>query len=62
MCMTKAELEKTVAALRSLKVLKEETEVEIRNLENAIIEFLNETAECEKVDKKGKRLERIVSR
>ena len=60
MCMTKAELEKTVAELRSLKVLKEETEAEIRELENAIIEFLNETAECEKVDKNGKTIRQYI--
>lgn len=54
MCITRAELNKTVSELKSLKMLKEETEAEIRALENSIIEFLNDTEECETTDKKGK--------
>lgn len=53
MCITRAELNKTVSELKSLKMLKEETEAEIRALENSIIEFLNDTEECETTDKKG---------
>lgn len=60
MCMTKTELEKKVAELRSLKALKEETEAEIREAENAIIEFLNETKECETTDKNGKPIRQYI--
>lgn len=60
MCMTKNELNKTVEELRSLKTLKEETEQMIRNLENRIIEFLNETEECEAVDKNGKPIRQYI--
>lgn len=60
MCMTKNELNKTVEELRSLKTLKEETEQEIRMLENRIIEFLNETEECEAVDKNGKPIRQYI--
>lgn len=60
MCMTKNELNKTVEELRSLKTLKEETEQEIRMLESRIIEFLNETEECEAVDKNGKPIRQYI--
>ena len=60
MCIAKEEFESKIHALRSLKMLKEETEAEIRELENAIIEFLNETAECEKVDKNGKTIRQYI--
>ncbi|MGN1275905.1 MAG: hypothetical protein ACI4UK_02800 [Floccifex sp.] len=58
--MTKSELEKRVTELRSLKALKEETEAEIREAERAIIEFLNETAECETTDKNGKPIRQYI--
>jgi len=60
MCITKSELEQRVAELRSLKALKEETEAEIREAENAIIEFLNETEECEALDKNGKPIRQYI--
>ena len=60
MCMTKSELEKKVAELRSLKALKEETESGIREAERAIIEFLNETEECEAIDNKGKPIRQYI--
>lgn len=60
MCMTKSELNKAVEELRSLKTLKEETEAEIRNLESSIIEFLNDTAECEATDKNGKPIRQYI--
>ena len=60
MCITKAEFESKIHALRSLKMLREETEAEIRELENSIIEFLNETAECEKTDKNGKPIRQYI--
>lgn len=60
MCITKIELEKKIEWLRSLKVLKEETEAEIRALENSIIEFLNDTEECGTTDKKGKPIRQYI--
>lgn len=60
MCMTKSELNKAVEELKSLKILKEETESEIRTLENSIIEFLNDTEECETTDKKGNPIRQYI--
>lgn len=60
MCMTKPELEKKVQELRSLKALKEETEQAIREAENSIIEFLNESEECGAVDKNGKPIRQYI--
>lgn len=42
MCITKSELEKKVNELRSLKALKEETESELRVLENEVIQYMTE--------------------
>lgn len=53
MCITKKELEKKVEEIRSLKALKEQTEQEIKSLENEVIAFLVETEECKTTDKKG---------
>ena len=60
MCVTRLELNEKVNALRSLKALKEETEQEIRELESSIVEFLNETAECEATDKNGKPIRQYI--
>ena len=40
--MNKAELEQRIQAIRSLKALKEETENELKALENEVISYLNE--------------------
>lgn len=53
MCIAKNELNSKVAEIRSLKTLKEETENAIKALEHEVINFLDETEECEAVDKKG---------
>lgn len=53
MCISKEELNKKVAEIRSLKTLKEETENAIKALENEIINFLEETEECQTTNKKG---------
>lgn len=42
MCMTKAELEKKVNELRSLKAMKEELENEVREAEREIIDYMTE--------------------
>lgn len=54
MCYTKIELNEAIATIRSLKALKEETENEIKALENEVIAFLKETEECKTTDKNGK--------
>lgn len=53
MCISKAELDKKVQEIRSLKALKEETENQIKALENEVISFLEETEECQTTNKKG---------
>lgn len=60
MCITKSELEKKVQELRSLKTLKEETEAEIREVESAIIDFLNEMEECKAISKNGKPIRQYI--
>ena len=42
MCMTKTELEKKVAELRSLKALAEELANEVKDAEHQIIEYMTE--------------------
>lgn len=60
MCITKKELNEMVAEIRSLKALKEETEDAIKALENEVISFLEETEECEALDKKGNPIRRYI--
>jgi hypothetical protein len=60
MCISKTDLENRVTYLKSLKMLKEETEQEIRETEKAIIDFLNETKECEAKDKNGKPIRQYI--
>ena len=59
MC-TKNEMNQKVAEIRSLKALKEETEAAIRALETEVITFLNESEECEAVDKKGNPIRQYI--
>lgn len=42
MCITRAELEKKIEELRSLKALKEETENELKALEHEVISYMTE--------------------
>lgn len=42
MSITKKELEEKVKAIRSLKALKEETENELKDLENEVISYMKE--------------------
>lgn len=53
MCMTVAEMNETMEEIKSLKLLKEETEDAIKELEMKAIEFLEETEGCQTTDKKG---------
>lgn len=60
MCISKQELDKKIADIRSLKALKEETENELKALEYEVIDFLTETKECETVDRKGKPIRQYI--
>ena len=53
MCMTIKEMNNAMEEIKSLKMLKEETEDAIKALERKVIEFLEETEECQATDKKG---------
>lgn len=53
MCMTINEMNETMEQIKSLKLLKEETEDAIKGLERKVIEFLEETEACQTTDKKG---------
>lgn len=56
MCIVKSELENKVHEIKSLKMLKEETENAIKALELEVIAFLQETEECKTTDKNGKEI------
>ncbi len=60
MTVTVQELNKKVAEIKSLKMLKEETEEAIKALENEVISFLQETEECETTDKKGNPIRQYI--
>lgn len=53
-CIVKSELENKIHEIKSLKMLKEETENAIKALELEVITFLQETEECKTTDKNGK--------
>lgn len=53
MCMTVVEMNETMDEIKSLKLLKEETEDAIKALEMKVIEFLEETEACQTTDQKG---------
>ena len=54
MCISKADLDQRIKKIRNLKMLKAKTEEAIELLEAEVIDFLQETPECQTVDKKGK--------
>lgn len=54
MCVTVEEMNKTMQAIQEWKRVKEEADTNIKPLNEKVIEFLQETKECETVDKKGK--------
>lgn len=53
MCMTVNEMNEAMDEIKSLKLLKEETEDAIKALERKVVEFLEETEECQTMDNKG---------
>ncbi len=60
MCMTIAEMNETMEAIQEWKRIKEEAEDNISALNVKVIEFLNETDECEAVDKKGNPIRKFI--
>lgn len=54
MCITRAELEKKIEELRSLKALKEETENELKALEYEVISYMKENELTEKITNTAK--------
>lgn len=53
MCTTTKEMNETMEQIKEWKRIKEQAEDNISALNAKAIEFLNETDECEAVDKKG---------
>lgn len=60
MCMTVAEMNSAMDEIKSLKLLREETEDAIKALEMKVIEFLEETEACQATDKKGNPVLRFI--
>ncbi len=60
MTVTVEELNKKVAEIKSLKILKEETEEAIKSLEGEVIAFLQETETCGATDKKGNPIRQYI--
>ena len=54
MCITRAELEKKIEELRSLKALKEETENELKTLEYEVISYMKENELTEEITNTAK--------
>lgn len=54
MCITKNELEKKIEELRSLRTLKEETENELKALENEVIFYMKENNLTEEITNNAK--------
>lgn len=54
MCITRAELEKKIEELRSLKALKEETENELKALEYEVISYMRENELTEEITNTAK--------
>lgn len=54
MCMTVKEMNEAMEQIQEWKRIKEEAEDNITTLNSKVMEFLNETEECEAVDNKGK--------
>lgn len=60
MCMTVKEMNEAMEQIQEWKRIKEEAEDNITTLNSKIMEFLNETEECEAVDNKGKSIRRFI--
>ena len=62
MCMTVKEMNETMEAIQEWKRIKEEAEDNISALNVKVIEFLQETEECESVDKKGNPIRKFIGK
>lgn len=60
MCMTVKEMNEAMEQIQEWKRIKEEAEDNITTLNSKVMEFLNETEECEAVDNKGKPIRRFI--
>lgn len=60
MCVTIKEMNETMEQIQEWKRVKEEAEDNITALNAKVIEFLQETAECEAVDKKGNPIRKFI--
>ena len=60
MCISREEMNETMQQIKEWKRVKEEAEDNISALNAKAIEFLNETEECEAVDKKGKPIRKFT--
>lgn len=60
MCMTVKEMNEAMGQIQEWKRIKEEAEDNITTLNSKVMEFLNETKECEAVDNKGKPIRRFI--
>lgn len=60
MCMTTKEMNEAMEQIQEWKRIKEEAEDNITTLNSKVMEFLNETEECEAVDNKGKPIRRFI--
>ena len=60
MCMTIKEMNETMEQIQEWKRVQEEAEDKITALNAKVIEFLQETVECEAVDKKGNPIRKFI--
>ncbi|MCX4379429.1 MAG: hypothetical protein OSJ61_25245 [Lachnospiraceae bacterium] len=58
--MTINEMNETMKAIKEWEKVKEEAEANITSLKVKAIEFLQETEDCETVDKKGNPIRRFI--
>ena len=54
MCISKADLDQRIRKIRNLKMLRAKVDEAIDMFEAEVIDFLQETPECQTTDKKGK--------
>lgn len=60
MCVTVAEVNKAMEEIQEWKKIKEQAEDNISALNRIVIDFLEETEECEAVDKKGNPIRKFI--
>ena len=60
MCMTITEMNEAMEQIQEWKRIKEDAEDNISALNAKVIEFLQETDECEAVDKKGNPIRKFI--